>query len=436
MASLFSPPLHRQRHQFIIDFVKRDKPKKVVDLGCSKCCLIKNLRFHREIELLVGVDINLAKVTKKMHELAPLSTEYLQPRCSPLSIELYQGSVTEKDARLRGFDLLTSVELIEHLPLADVERFSEVVFGYMTPVSVIISTPNSEFNPLLPGLTGFRHSDHKFEWTRAEFQSWAMKVCEEFGYEVQFTGVGQAPPVQQERVGFCSQIAVFQRRGGRLGLNVQSSDDPNQVFSYKLLYSVTYPSLRDNNILRRVLVCEVLYWAEKLKRGWMEKKTDGGDETYTLSKTLSKRRFGFENMHERLEPDMDRTCEEETKTSAGRCEGAASEDEEGVYEEAFWTDSGGQETKQRRYVSCVPLALLCSSCPKVSSLSGSLTNLRHLLLDEPSVTLTQDGSAVRLMDKEQEQEEADNDDLEDSGYTEMSHCSLGAVQEEDWEADL
>lgn len=61
---------------------------------------------------------------------------------------------------------------IEHLTLADVVRFSEVVFGYMTPVVVIVSTPNSEYNPLLPGLTGFRHSDHKFEWTRAEFQSW------------------------------------------------------------------------------------------------------------------------------------------------------------------------------------------------------------------------------------------------------------------------
>lgn len=61
---------------------------------------------------------------------------------------------------------------IEHLTLVDVEGFSEVVFGYMTPVTVIVSTPNSEFNCLLPGLTGFRHSDHKFEWTRAEFQAW------------------------------------------------------------------------------------------------------------------------------------------------------------------------------------------------------------------------------------------------------------------------
>lgn len=61
---------------------------------------------------------------------------------------------------------------IEHLPLHDVERFSDVLFGFMAPLAVIVSTPNSEFNPHLPGLSGFRHWDHKFEWTRAEFQSW------------------------------------------------------------------------------------------------------------------------------------------------------------------------------------------------------------------------------------------------------------------------
>lgn len=43
--------------------------------------------------------------------LAPLSTDYLQPSEDELRIELYQGSVTEKDARLRGFDLVTCIEL-------------------------------------------------------------------------------------------------------------------------------------------------------------------------------------------------------------------------------------------------------------------------------------------------------------------------------------
>ncbi|KAF7653163.1 hypothetical protein LDENG_00086670 [Lucifuga dentata] len=432
MEPLFKPPLHRQRHQFVIDFVKRNKTKKVVDLGCSECCLLKKLRFHREIELLVGVDINPAKLKKKMHGLAPISTDYLQPGYDPLNIKLYQGSVTEKDARLRGFDLATSIELIEHLSLADVERFTEVVFGYMTPMAVIVSTPNSEFNPLLPGRTGFRHRDHKFEWTRAEFQSWALKVCLEFSYEVQFTGVGQAPPGQQERFGFCSQIGVFQRRGGRHGL--VSTDDLDEVFSYKLLYSIAYPSLKDNNILRRVLVSEVLYWAEKLKRRWMEEKT-GSDEAQTLFQTdggdgcLSE--FKMEKQKESA------ACGEEMKNPAVKCGTGASEDEEGLYEDVFWTDSHGQaeSSKQCRCV-CVPLAMLWSCCPKVSTLSGSLDNLRCFLLDDPSVKLSQDGSAVLLLVQKQDQEEAEDDDLEGSVCTETSQCSHSVVPEEDWETDL
>lgn len=40
---------------------------QVVDLGCNECSLLKKLKFHREIELLVGVDINGAVVKKKMY---------------------------------------------------------------------------------------------------------------------------------------------------------------------------------------------------------------------------------------------------------------------------------------------------------------------------------------------------------------------------------
>lgn len=43
--------------------------------------------------------------------LAPMSTDYLQPSNNQLLVELYEGSVTERDARLRGFDLAVSIEL-------------------------------------------------------------------------------------------------------------------------------------------------------------------------------------------------------------------------------------------------------------------------------------------------------------------------------------
>ncbi|XP_003974427.2 small RNA 2'-O-methyltransferase [Takifugu rubripes] len=413
---MFSPSLHTQRHQFVIDFVVNNKPQKVVDLGCCECKLLKKLKFHRQMKLLVGVDINGATVKKHMYGLAPLSTDYLQPSEDELRIELYQGSVTEKDARLRGFDLVTSIELIEHLSLASLSRFSEVVFGYMTPLAVIISTPNSEFNPLLPGLKGFRHSDHKFEWTRAEFKSWALKVCKDYGYTVEFTGVGPAPPGQQESVGFCSQIGVFRCLGGRDACG-PLLDDEDDVCSYTLLYSVNYPSLRDNNTLRRVLVNEVMFWAENLKKRFVEKMAEKDDAEHSAA-------VGAE-----MEDESAGECGAEMGDFLERCRGMPED-------QVFWADNSGQQESpnQIRSVS-IPLAVLWVCSPKISTLSGCLNNLRHFLMEEPKVTLNQDGSAVLLLEKDTEEDAVD---LEDSGFAEVSRTPNRAEpdQKEEWEANI
>ncbi|XP_068176516.1 small RNA 2'-O-methyltransferase [Antennarius striatus] len=431
---MFRPSLNSQRHQFVIDFVKRNKPQKVVDLGCSECTLLKKLRFHREIELLVGVDINGVGLKRKMYGLAPLSSDYLHPGFEQLRVELYQGSVTQKDIRLRGFDLLTSIELIEHLSLPDVEKFSDVVFGYMTPMTVIVSTPNAEFNPLLPGLTGFRHRDHKFEWTRTEFQSWALKVGMAYGYDVEFTGVGRAPPGPQEGVGFCSQIAVFRRLGGRVDCSMLFSDDADEVFSYSLLYSINYPSLRDNNILRRVLVSEVLHWAEKLKTEWME---GTGGRLNALSAG-----GGVVNDVRLSEPHMESEetptvwlmpfCHTHTHTHTHTLSLTAACDPEIKYVAVGLEGEDEEEScKLQRCVS-VPLSSVWFSSTRIRTLSESPTKLRRFLMGDPQVKMNQDVSAVLL--EVQDTEEEDQNILEDSGFADTSKNSLH--RNEDWESNI
>jgi hypothetical protein len=58
------------------------------------------------------------------------------------------------------------------------------------------------------GLTGMRHSDHRFEWTRAEFAAWAQRVAAEHGYDVEIRGVGEA----QEDTGRPTQMALFKEK--------------------------------------------------------------------------------------------------------------------------------------------------------------------------------------------------------------------------------
>ena len=61
---------------------------------------------------------------------------------------------------------------IEHLLPEVLGASVAMIFGHLMPRIVIMTTPNAEFNVLFPGFSGFRHWDHKFEWTRSEFQSW------------------------------------------------------------------------------------------------------------------------------------------------------------------------------------------------------------------------------------------------------------------------
>ncbi|MDE0683373.1 MAG: 3' terminal RNA ribose 2'-O-methyltransferase Hen1, partial [Candidatus Poribacteria bacterium] len=51
------------------------------------------------------------------------------------------------------------------------------------------------------------HEDHRFEWTRDEFQSWAADVAKRFGYTVVFHPIGP----EAEDVGAPTQMAVFTR---------------------------------------------------------------------------------------------------------------------------------------------------------------------------------------------------------------------------------
>ncbi|MDR2631466.1 MAG: hypothetical protein LBC60_11135 [Spirochaetaceae bacterium] len=115
-------------------------------------------------------------------------------------VSLFQGSLTYRDQRFRGYDAAALVEVIEHLDEDRLETLAAVVFGDARPGVVVISTPNREYNTVY-GRRDFRHRDHRFEWTREEFRFWAERVAGQYGYNVSFEDIGpvdelQGPPTQ------------------------------------------------------------------------------------------------------------------------------------------------------------------------------------------------------------------------------------------------
>jgi 3' terminal RNA ribose 2'-O-methyltransferase Hen1 len=122
-----------------------------------------------------------------------------------------QGSLMYRDKRLQGFDAAAVIEVIEHLDPHRLAAFERVLFEFARPKDVVVTTPNAEYNSLFPTLPAgkLRHRDHRFEWTREEFRSWAERVAVQHGYTLRFQPVG----LVDETLGAPTQMVVFSRAG-------------------------------------------------------------------------------------------------------------------------------------------------------------------------------------------------------------------------------
>lgn len=197
--------LHQQRLQAVLDMLKASGAARVLDLGCGEGRLLRMLLQESQFKAIVGMDVSYRSL-----ELAAerLKLERL-PERQRERITLLHGSLLYRDQRLVGYDAAAVVEVIEHLDAPRLAAFVQNVFAFTQPQIVLITTPNQEYNVMWPSLPAqkFRHRDHRFEWTRAEFQTWATKVADTHGYTVRFTPIGP----EDETVGAPSQMAIFTR---------------------------------------------------------------------------------------------------------------------------------------------------------------------------------------------------------------------------------
>ncbi len=195
----------------VTEILKQCGAKRVLDLGCGEGKLLPKLLAERQFEEIVGMDVShraLKIAQKRLHH------DRL-PEKQKERIRLFQGSLGYRDKRLSGYDAAAVVEVIEHLDLPQLAVFERVLFEFACPRKVVLTTPNIEYNVKFENLQAgyFRHKDHRFEWTRDEFQSWAVGISKRFGYTVVFHPIGPAV----EDIGPPTQMAVFTREDGGEG---------------------------------------------------------------------------------------------------------------------------------------------------------------------------------------------------------------------------
>jgi len=196
--------LHEERLQAVLRAIAESGSESILDLGCGDGALLLRLLSNPRIERITGLDLatdSLAKLAAKLKVRGAEAGKMAQ-------VKLIQGSITEGGEALVGFDCAVLLEVIEHIDPGQLSVLERALFAQMHPKTVIITTPNAEFNPLL-GVPAnrFRHPEHRFEWNRNKFRAWAQGVARRNAYSVSCADIAGSHPT----LGGASQMAVFSK---------------------------------------------------------------------------------------------------------------------------------------------------------------------------------------------------------------------------------
>jgi 3' terminal RNA ribose 2'-O-methyltransferase Hen1 len=189
----------------VFEELKSCGAQSVIDLGCGEGKLLKIILKDRQFQKITGMDVSIRSLESASDYLRLESLPSMQRQ----RIQLMHGSLMYKDKRFEEYDAASVIEVIEHLDEARLVAFERVVFEFAKPKTLIVTTPNREYNAMWGSLPAgnFRHIDHRFEWTREEFQNWSSGIAEKYDYVVIFKPVGEV----KETVGSPTQMAVFTR---------------------------------------------------------------------------------------------------------------------------------------------------------------------------------------------------------------------------------
>jgi 3' terminal RNA ribose 2'-O-methyltransferase Hen1 len=195
--------LNDLRHQTVLRALLDADRTTVLDLGCGEGKLLRLLLADPRFTRVTGADVSTQTLSIARERL---NLDRLPDRQRE-RLTLLQTGLTYRDRRLEGYDAAALVEVVEHVDPDRLPALERSVFAHARPRTVIVTTPNRDWNATIPALSGgkLRHRDHRFEWSREEFVAWAARIGDGFGYRVALQGIGEPDPA----FGCPTQMAVF-----------------------------------------------------------------------------------------------------------------------------------------------------------------------------------------------------------------------------------
>ncbi|MDE0584686.1 3' terminal RNA ribose 2'-O-methyltransferase Hen1 [Planococcus sp. A6] len=195
--------LNELRYAKISETAAALKPKSIVDFGSGEGKLAVKLGFIDGVKEVLAVEPSQVETMKAVRRFDKVEDKenFVEP-------ETLWGSLYYFDERLKEKDLMILCEVIEHIDEPRLPKVFDLILHHYAPKSLIVTTPNREYNEVYDMDDHFRHADHRFEWTRQEFRNWCKKINYAGLYEIEFAGIGEEDPEQ----GCPTQMCVFKRK--------------------------------------------------------------------------------------------------------------------------------------------------------------------------------------------------------------------------------
>lgn len=201
-----SGTLHDERLALVCALLLESGCRSVLELGCGAGRMLERLLAHPQIERVTGVDASASALAVARDQLSVRAGTRLA---------LVHADYLCRLPALPPHDAVAMVETIEHLDPRHLAAAERTVFGQLLPATVVVTTPNREYNPLLGLPDGvLRDPGHRFEWDRARFRAWATGVARRHGHAVRIAGIGTPHP----ELGAPTQYAHFVRCKAGVGL--------------------------------------------------------------------------------------------------------------------------------------------------------------------------------------------------------------------------
>ena len=179
------------------------RKETIVDLGSGEGKLSEKLGFVTGVKEILAVEPSESATLKslKRFEKVEKNENFIKPK-------QILGSLFYYDERLKNKDVLILCEVIEHIDEYRLPKIMRTILQGYQPGTLLITTPNQEYNKVYQMDEEYRHPDHRFEWTREEFQKWCQLQNEKNEYDITFDGIGEG----HELYGYPTQMCLFTRK--------------------------------------------------------------------------------------------------------------------------------------------------------------------------------------------------------------------------------